>query len=221
MSWNNFWSKITKFLKTNQSDSTICKEIRSTKRRKCSNMYVLGTIYGPWMYYFDDENTLYIDHLHHMLYPDTCRAEYQGSLVLIHTKVRIHVYIYILFFLFTTFLVQFKRFVPAKVNANGQAKLLFNLNEVDNSTAVIGTQHWSNSPIAMGFLGGGNSNIWFFTAKIGGNDPIWLIFFRWIETTNHLFQLTWTRMSDLANKFWILRVPGRLDTVDGRNLAWA
>lgn len=95
MSWNNFWSKIAKFLKTNQSDSTICKEIRSTKRRKCSNMYALGTIYGPWMYYFDDENTLYIDHLHHMLYPDTWRAVYQGSLVLIHTKVRIHVYIYI------------------------------------------------------------------------------------------------------------------------------
>ena len=138
-----------------------------------------------------------------------------------HQSTHTCIYIYISFFLFTTFLVQFKRFVPAKVNANGQAKLLFNLNEVDNSTAVIGTQHWSNSPIAMGFLGGGNSNIWFFTAKIGGNDPIWLIFFRWIETTNHLFQLTWTRMSDLANKFWILRVPGRLDTVDGRNLAWA
>ena len=78
-----------------------------------------------------------------------------------------YIYIYIFFFVFTTFLVQFKRFVPAKVNANGQAKLLFNLNEVDNSTAVIGTQHWSNSPIAMGFLGGGNSNILFSPRKSG------------------------------------------------------
>ena len=99
MSWNNFWRKITKFLKTNQSDSTICKEIRSTNRRKCSNMYILGTIYEPWMYYFDDENTLYIDHLH-MLYPNTWHAEYQGSLVLIHTKARIHVCIYIYIYIF-------------------------------------------------------------------------------------------------------------------------
>ena len=39
------------------------QQIRSTKPRKCSNMYILGTIYRPWMYYFDDD-TLYIDHLH-------------------------------------------------------------------------------------------------------------------------------------------------------------
>ena len=34
-------------------------------------------------------------------------------------------------------------------------------------------------------LGGGNSNIfWNFHPDPWGNDPIWLIFFRWVETTN-------------------------------------
>ena len=35
-----------------------------------------------------------------------------------------------------------------------------------------------------GFLGSGNLNIFIFTPT-WGNDPNWLIFFRWVETTNH------------------------------------
>ena len=33
-------------------------------------------------------------------------------------------------------------------------------------------------------LGGGNSNIFYFHPEPWGNDPIWLILFEWVETTN-------------------------------------
>ena len=33
-------------------------------------------------------------------------------------------------------------------------------------------------------LGGGNSNIFYFHPETWGRFPIWLIFFRWVETTN-------------------------------------
>ena len=33
-------------------------------------------------------------------------------------------------------------------------------------------------------LGGGNSKYFLFSSLPGGNDPIWLIFFKWVETTN-------------------------------------
>ena len=39
---------------------------------------------------------------------------------------------------------------------------------------------WSNGL----FPGGGNSNIFDFHPDPWGNDPIWLIFFKWVETTN-------------------------------------
>ena len=40
------------------------------------------------------------------------------------------------------------------------------------------------SGVSTPFLGGGNSNIFYFHPEHWGNDPFWLIFFRWVETTN-------------------------------------
>ena len=37
----------------------------------------------------------------------------------------------------------------------------------------------------MSLLGGGNSNIFYVYPYYRGNDPIWLIFFRWVETINY------------------------------------
>ena len=33
-------------------------------------------------------------------------------------------------------------------------------------------------------LGGGNSNMFYFHPEPWGNDPIGLVFFKWVETTN-------------------------------------
>ena len=40
------------------------------------------------------------------------------------------------------------------------------------------------SGVSTPFLGGGNSNIFYFHPEPWGNDPFWQIFFRWVETTN-------------------------------------
>ena len=44
-----------------------------------------------------------------------------------------------------------------------------------------------NFRFTMGFLTGGFKYFFIFTST-WGNDPIWLIFFRWVETTNQFFQ---------------------------------
>ena len=36
----------------------------------------------------------------------------------------------------------------------------------------------------ISYLRGGNSNIFYFHPEPWGNDPIWPIFFKWVETTN-------------------------------------
>ena len=40
--------------------------------------------------------------------------------------------------------------------------------------------------VFVGFLGGGFKYFFIFTPT-WGNDPIWLIFFKWVETTNYIF----------------------------------
>ena len=42
---------------------------------------------------------------------------------------------------------------------------------------------WTLSAIIQFFLGGGNSSIFIFIPT-WGDDPIWQIFFKWVETTN-------------------------------------
>ena len=50
--------------------------------------------------------------------------------------------------------------------------------------AEVGVPQHISFGVGNSLLVGGNSNIFYFYPDPWGNDPIWRIFFRWVETTN-------------------------------------
>ena len=61
-------------------------------------------------------------------------------------------------------------------------------------------------------LGGGTSNLFYFHPEPWGDDPIWLLFFKWVgSTTNYQYNEMSRSRWVLITATWLLRCSWRID----------
>jgi len=89
-----------------------------------------------------------------------------------------------------------KRTYPPLCPFFGRAELLSRWNAmilVQPFLLSWGIFPWKVSFVLLGGYQnyGGNSNIFYFHPDPWGNDPIWLIVFKWVETTNQVSLIFW------------------------------